>query len=104
MLALDGREDLLGGLVHKPWRSNVVVGGRVRYGAARAMSTPDIRPETIALINKMAGPTPSDPSAAGEPIDLSWIDPLALGDLWTAAYGTELWCGRHPAQNPAADT
>jgi hypothetical protein len=82
----------------------VAVDGRVRDGAARAVPTPDIRPETIALINKMAGPTPSDPSAAGEPTDLSWIDPLALGDLWTAAHGTELlWRGQHPARNPAAD-
>jgi Domain of unknown function (DUF4132) len=32
-----------------------------------------------------------------------WIDPLALGDLWTAAHDTELWDGLRPARNPAAE-
>jgi hypothetical protein len=67
------------------------------------MSTPDIRLETIELLNRMAGSAPSDPKAAGEPIDVTWIDPLALGDLWTTAHRTELWRDRRPVQNPAAD-
>jgi len=52
------------------------------------MSIPDIRPETIALINWMTGAAPINSSLAAEPIDLAWIDPLALGDLWTAAHET----------------
>jgi hypothetical protein len=51
----------------------------------------------------MAGVALSDPWVAGEPIDVSWIDPLALGDLWAAAHGTELSRGLHLLRNPAAD-
>jgi hypothetical protein len=67
------------------------------------MSTPDIRPQTIELINRMAGLAPSDPWVVGEPIDVTWIDPLALGDLWAAAHETELSRGRLLLRNPAAD-
>jgi hypothetical protein len=66
------------------------------------MSMPDIRPETIALINKMAG-APSDSWVAGEPIDTTWIDPLALGDLWTAAHETAVSRDPRLLRTPAAD-
>jgi Domain of unknown function (DUF4132) len=66
------------------------------------MSTPDIRPETIALLNRMTGRTPGW-SRTGGAIDVTWIDPLALGDLWAAAHGVELWDGLRPAQTPAAE-
>jgi hypothetical protein len=66
------------------------------------MPTPDIRPETIALINTMAG-APGVSRAAGVPIDVSWIDPLALGDLWTAAHATELMRGTDLLPTPAAN-
>ncbi|QGM45120.1 hypothetical protein [Methylocystis heyeri] len=63
-----------------------------------ANSTSNIRPETIELIERMAGHSPR----AGEPADLASIDPLALGDLWAVAHGTETWRGDGPAPNPAA--
>src|ERR1700736_276482 len=67
------------------------------------MSIPEIRPQTIALLNRMASAASSYREVGGGPVDLSWIDPLALGDLWTAAHETELWRGLRPAQTPAAD-
>jgi hypothetical protein len=51
----------------------------------------------------MTGAAPSDPKVAGEPIDVTWIDALALGDLWTTAHRTELWRDRRPLQSPDAD-
>jgi hypothetical protein len=66
------------------------------------MPIPDIRPETIALINTMAG-SPSVSAVAGGPIDVSWIDPLALGDLWTAAHATQLMRGTDLLRIPAAN-
>ena len=67
------------------------------------MSTPDIRKETIELLDRMAGRSLSDPWAAGGSVDVSWIDPLALGDLWTAANRTETSHGLRLLRNPAAD-
>jgi hypothetical protein len=49
------------------------------------MQTPDLHPETIKLLNRMTGAPPSDPRFVGEPIDLTQIDALALGDLWAVA-------------------
>jgi len=67
------------------------------------MSIPDIRPETIALINWMTGAAPINSSLAAEPIDLAWIDPLALGDLWTAAHETAVSRDAHRLRAPAAN-
>ena len=61
----------------------------------------DVRPETIALLDTMAGRAPKG-WTADEPVDVSWIDPLALGDLLTAARGTELWRGQVQLRTPAA--
>jgi hypothetical protein len=61
------------------------------------MSTPDIRPETIALIKTMTGRTPND-LVAGDSVDLAWVDPLALDDLWTAAHTTEVWDGHRSSR------
>jgi hypothetical protein len=67
-----------------------------------AKSTSDINPETIKLIGRMAD-TPSSRSFwAGEPVDLTWVDPLSLGDLWATAHGVETWRDGNWLQSPAA--
>jgi hypothetical protein len=67
-----------------------------------AMSTPEMRPETIAFIKVMTGATRLDRRLGGESIDVAWIDPLALGDLWIIAHETEVMRGAHLLQTPAA--
>jgi Domain of unknown function (DUF4132) len=68
----------------------------------KALLTPDVRPETIELLNRMAGAAASGSWTADEPIDVSWIDSLALGDLWAAAHGTEISLCRDIVRPPAA--
>ena len=68
------------------------------------MQTSDLRPETIKLIDRMTGPAPSHRRFAGEPVDLTQIDALALGDLWAAVHATERWDDRRPVESLAADT
>jgi hypothetical protein len=68
------------------------------------MPTPNLCPETVKLIDRMTGPKPSHPRFAGEPIDLTQIDALALGDLWTVAHSVKLWEDHRPVDSVAADT
>jgi Domain of unknown function (DUF4132) len=63
----------------------------------------DPHPETLKLLERMTGPPPSHPRFAGELIDLSNIDALALGDLWQTARAIKKW-DRGPVQTLAADT
>jgi hypothetical protein len=65
-----------------------------------ANSTPDIRPETLELIDRMTGRSPW----AGEPADLNSFDPLSLGDLWVAAHEVDTWRDGNWLQSPAAVT
>jgi hypothetical protein len=62
----------------------------------------EVRPETIALLDMMAGRAPRGSWVAGEPVDVSWIDPLALGDLLAAARRTDTWRGQVELRTPAA--
>src|SRR5579883_2914422 len=75
-------------------------------GAAesRPMSSSDLSPEAIKLLNRMTGPPLSHPSFTGEPIDLAQIDPLSLGDLWTIAHATNRWENNRPIKSLAAET
>ncbi|HLH12606.1 MAG TPA: DUF4132 domain-containing protein, partial [Methylovirgula sp.] len=68
------------------------------------MSSSDLSPEAIKLLNRMTGPPLSHPSFTGEPIDLAQIDPLSLGDLWTIAHATNRWENNRPIKSLAAET
>jgi hypothetical protein len=46
------------------------------------MSTPEIRPQTTALLNRMASAASSYREVGGGPVDLSWIDPLGAVDTY----------------------
>lgn len=67
------------------------------------MATPEIRPETMALLNIMAGSAPRPSHVGAQSVDLGWIDPLALGDLSTAAHKTEVRSGSTLLRTPAAE-
>lgn len=69
-----------------------------------SVSTPDLDPEVIKLIDRMTGPAPSHRRFVGAPIDLAQIDALALGDLWAAAHATDLRGSHGPAKGLAAGT
>ncbi len=71
---------------------------------ATPMSTPDLHPETLKLLEWMTGPAPSHPHFTGKPIDPTQIDALALGDLWTVAHATERFDHHGPVQGLAATT
>jgi Domain of unknown function (DUF4132) len=65
------------------------------------MSTSDLPPETIKLMDRMTGPPASHRRFVGEPIDLTQIDALALGDLWALARET---AAHAPTESLAAET
>jgi Domain of unknown function (DUF4132) len=60
------------------------------------VSTPELHPVALKLLDRMIGPPPAHSRFVGEPIDLAELDPLVLGDLWTTAH-TILW---GPGQPP----
>lgn len=68
------------------------------------MSTSELSPETISLINRMTGAAANDPGIADEPVDLAGIDPLALGDLWAVACATPQWDDHQRLASTAAET
>jgi hypothetical protein len=49
------------------------------------VTVPDIHPYTFKLIQLMTGPVPSHRRFTGEPVELTKLDALALGDLWATA-------------------
>jgi hypothetical protein len=68
------------------------------------MQKPELRSDILKLIDRMVGPPPSHPRFAGEPIDMTQIDALALGDLWSVAYATKRWDEHRRVEGLAADT
>ncbi|WP_189047765.1 DUF4132 domain-containing protein [Aliidongia dinghuensis] len=52
----------------------------------------------------MTGPPPSHHRFSGEPIDLTTLDALALGDLWAVAHSVSLWENNRRVESLAAST
>jgi hypothetical protein len=68
------------------------------------MSNSDLHPDVRTLIARMTGPPPSHPHFVGASIDLTQIDALGLGDLWTVAQTVECWNGKERIESLAVDT
>jgi hypothetical protein len=65
------------------------------------MSKPDLSPTAAKLVQRMTGPAPSHPLFVGEPLELSELDALELGELWTLAHATLSAKRRAPSETPA---
>jgi hypothetical protein len=68
------------------------------------MLSAGVRPEALKLLRRMTDPPPGDQSFVDEPIDLSQLRAVDLGDVWAAAQATRLWEARGPIRSLAADT
>jgi hypothetical protein len=66
------------------------------------MSTSELHPMALRLLDRMTGPPPSHSRFVGEPIDLTELDPVALGDLWTVARSVPY--AKHPSPPSLAET
>lgn len=65
------------------------------------MPTTELHPATVKLLDRMTGAESGLNRFLAGPIDLTEIDALALGDLWTVAKAT-FWASDHSAQETPA--